>query len=97
MIKYQGYKNIRREAFIYPGDSGHRKLLCCHNWRPPCRPHPSWPASLLRQGSLPENLQTTIEYIDTLDASDRRPPNARYFDVTGFLREAPPELDFPDK
>lgn len=51
----------------------------------------------IQQNMGHENLQTTIEYIDTLDASDRRPPNARYFDVTGFLREAPPELDFPDK
>ena len=51
----------------------------------------------IQQNMGHENLQTTIEYIGTLDASDRRPPNALYFDVTGFLREAPPELDFPEK
>jgi site-specific recombinase XerD len=43
----------------------------------------------IQQNMGHENLQTTIKYIGTLDASDRRPPKALYFDVANFLQEFP--------
>jgi hypothetical protein len=51
----------------------------------------------IQQNMGPENIQTTFEYIGTLDASDRRSPNALFFDVDSYLREAPPRLSFPGK
>ena len=44
-----------------------------------------------------ENIQTTFDYIGTLDASDRRLPNAVSFDVASYLRKSPPTLSFPEK
>jgi integrase/recombinase XerD len=49
----------------------------------------------IQQNMGHQNIQTTFEYIGTLDASDRRPPNALFFDVANYLREAPPRLSFP--
>lgn len=43
----------------------------------------------IKQNMGHENIQTTFDYIGTLDASDRRPPNAVFFDVTSYLRESP--------
>jgi integrase len=43
----------------------------------------------IQQNMGHENIQTTFDYIGTLDASDRRPPKALYFDVADFLQEFP--------
>jgi integrase len=51
----------------------------------------------IKQNMGHENIQTTFDYIGTLDASDRRPPNALFFDVGSYLREEPPTLSFPEK
>jgi integrase/recombinase XerD len=51
----------------------------------------------IQQNMGHENIQTTFDYIGTLDASDRRPPNAVFFDVASYLREAPQRLNFPEK
>jgi hypothetical protein len=40
----------------------------------------------IQQNMGHDNIQTTFGYIGTLDASDRRPPNAFSFDVAGYLR-----------
>jgi integrase/recombinase XerD len=51
----------------------------------------------IKQNMGHENIQTTFDYIGTLDASDRRPPNAVFFDVASYLRESPQRLNFPEK
>ena len=45
----------------------------------------------IQQNMGHENIQTTFGYIGTLDASDRRPPNALFFDVESFLGDSPPK------
>ena len=39
----------------------------------------------IQQNMGHENIQTTFDYIETLDASDRRPPNVLHFDLDGYL------------
>ena len=52
---------------------------------------------VIKQNMGHESVQATFDYIGTIDASDRQPPNAVFFDVASYLREAPPTLSFPGK
>jgi integrase/recombinase XerD len=108
---YKGYKKVRKGALstraiqdivssYAVSIGGHLVALTPHGLRR------SYARILFLAGMDPgkikqnmghENIQTTFDYIGTLDASDRRPPNAVFFDVASYLREAPPTLSFPER
>ena len=45
----------------------------------------------IQQNMGHENIQTTFDYIGVLDAVDRRPPNAVFFDVGSYLKDVSPQ------
>ncbi|MCB2209893.1 tyrosine-type recombinase/integrase [bacterium] len=42
----------------------------------------------IQQNMGHENIQTTFDYIGVLDASDRRPPDAFFFDLTSYIQSS---------